>query len=442
MVISLDRLPQRRSDWWIRVSVVGVVCSIILAVFPSTWGDATVLLGWAVGGATVISAAVISFRHPVAAVSAVTVLVALQVLLILPPIAGGLYGDALFAAILLVLLLSVGASTARSHGPTLICALAVLLAVLSAGIHVASWSGRLDLVSSVVLGMSREPIDLRDTVLAQGDWVRDQIVQASIGRLFLVAVVIGVGLLVRAAVRAGVTRRQLAAAHAEIHERDARSALVDQRRRIAADVHDVLAHSLTVIVAQGEGALVSEEPVRSESLGRLVEVARSSLRDVRGMIERLDDACTDVPAPGLDDLPRLLQTFSDAGLRVTADEHGTARGLGDASQLAVYRIVQESLTNVLKHGGRGSAALVTLDWRGSAPDLLLTVTSISRREAAVTTNPGEAGHPADGVAGVGLSSMQTRAEMTGGWLTAGPADGGWSVTAQIPTQELALEVLR
>ncbi len=269
--------------------------------------------------------------------------------------------------------------------------------------------------------------------------------------LFLLPAVLAWGLKLTTSV--ALERRRLAQARAELKASEQDRARQDERRGIAGDVHDVLAHSLTVIVAQGEGALVSQGTEQQEAVRRMVDVARASLRDVRALIERLDGEDTDLPSPGLDSLPGLIQNVRDAGLCLETEEFGERLPLGDSTELALYRILQEALTNVLTHGGRGATARLVLDWRGEDPGLTLTLAS--------TAAPGSEPRPGTGL---GLEGMRTRAAVAGGWLTAGPddasvgsgetpasvggddgaADGGtgWLVTAHLPAVAESAVVLR
>ncbi|WP_394163084.1 sensor histidine kinase [Galactobacter valiniphilus] len=269
--------------------------------------------------------------------------------------------------------------------------------------------------------------------------------------LFLLPAVLAWGL--KLTTNVAFERRRLAQARAELEASEQDRARQDERRGIAGDVHDVLAHSLTVIVAQGEGALVSQGTEQQDAVRRMVDVARASLRDVRALIERLDGEDTALPAPGLAHLPGLIQNVRDAGLCLKTEEFGERLPLGDSTELALYRILQEALTNVLTHGGRGATARLVLDWRGEDPGLTVTLAS--------TTTPSAEPRPGTGL---GLEGMRTRAAVAGGWLTAGADDAaagpggtpasattrdgaadagsGWLVTAHLPAVAESAVVLR
>jgi signal transduction histidine kinase len=204
--------------------------------------------------------------------------------------------------------------------------------------------------------------------------------------------------------------------------------LVSQERdRIAQDVHDIMAHSLSVIVAQADGArfLASSRPEAvTASLENIAASARTSLTEVRMLIETLvaDPVGHSNPTIGqLDDLTSRMRT---AGLDVLLQQFGEPTPLTSTQELAVYRIVQESLTNALKHAGTDPVARVALDWRGQG----LAITATSSGTPRTRTEPLSKAR--------GLYGMRERARLAGGWLTAGPDDdtpNGYIVTAYIPT---------
>ncbi|PPI23970.1 hypothetical protein C5D34_12820 [Rathayibacter sp. AY1B1] len=198
-----------------------------------------------------------------------------------------------------------------------------------------------------------------------------------------------------------------------------------ERARIARDVHDVMAQSLSIVLAQANGAerLVRAEPDRAqESLRAIAEVARTSLVEVRLVIESLGTGPDAVDQPGLDSLPQLVGRFRSAGLAAALDEQGDRAVLSPAQQLAVYRILQEALTNALRHSGAAPNAEVRLVWEECA--LLLEVASHGRSGAESSGS------------GRGVVGMRERAELAGGWLTAEEDGGGFRVTASIPARVL------
>lgn len=206
-------------------------------------------------------------------------------------------------------------------------------------------------------------------------------------------------------------------------------AIAEERNRIAQEMHDVLAHSLAVVVAQADGAryIRSKRPaVVDAALLSIAESARTALVDVGGIIDGVLDG-KPAPQPGLDDLEHLIATVGSTGLDVTLTQAGESQPLAPGQQLAVYRIVQEGLTNALRHRGRESAVAVVLDWRG--PGLALQLVS-------------SGGEPAPSAAagsriGRGIPGMEERARLAGGWAAAGPDENGdHRLTAFIPYREL------
>ncbi|WP_341953672.1 histidine kinase [Salinibacterium sp. TMP30] len=219
-------------------------------------------------------------------------------------------------------------------------------------------------------------------------------------------------------------------------EGELRSAEIDliitrERDRIAQDVHDIMAHSLAVIIAQADGARFigpSRPGVVNESLERIAASARASLSEVRMLIESLVDDPEGHSNPTLANLDDLVLRMSGAGLSATVTQFGEQVTLTASQELAVYRIVQEGLTNALKHAGAGPTARVTMDWRG--PGLALTIESSGTPPQQTNTEPHTIKQ------GRGIYGMRERARLAGGWLTAGSeADipGGYLVTAFVPT---------
>lgn len=219
----------------------------------------------------------------------------------------------------------------------------------------------------------------------------------------------------------GQTRRQLKQTDLELR-------IEQDRARISRELHDAIAHSLAVVVSQAEGALAQNEPEATErTLRNIAAVGRESLTDMRGLIERIQTDDVLEARPTVSDIPVLVDRMRQIGMDATLQVHGAAGDLTPAQQAAIYRIVQESLTNALKHGGPDAAVTVTLDWRG--PGLALLVSSTGS-EPLVDSDPGN-----QDAAGVGIAGMRERARLAGGWLTAESAeDGAFLVTAFIPAR--------
>jgi signal transduction histidine kinase len=197
-----------------------------------------------------------------------------------------------------------------------------------------------------------------------------------------------------------------------------------EQARIAREVHDIVAHDVSVMVAQAAAArrVFGDRPqVATTALTSIEAVGRDALDGLRRLVTllRTDSGDTDhSPQPSLERLPRLLAQVERAGLPVHLTIRGRPKPLPATVELNAYRIVQESLTNILKHAGP-TRATVVLDYNG--PDLTVEVRDQGR---------GASGTP---TVGYGLVSMQQRATMLGGELVAGPEEEhGYRVRARLP----------
>lgn len=211
-------------------------------------------------------------------------------------------------------------------------------------------------------------------------------------------------------------------------ERDqlAQIATQAERTRIAREMHDIVAHSLSVVIAQADGgryAAKSSPEAAERALLTIAETGRAALADMRRILGVLRTDAADgaelVPQPADTDVAALVASMKDT-LPVSLIEMGTPRPLPPGTGATVYRIAQESLTNILKHGGPGVKATVLLQW---APQHVVLQVDDDGRGAAAAS---------DG-AGHGVLGMRERAAMLGGTLAAGPrAGGGYRVRAEIP----------
>jgi signal transduction histidine kinase len=203
------------------------------------------------------------------------------------------------------------------------------------------------------------------------------------------------------------------------------SVVVEQERnRIARDMHDVVAHSLAVVIAQADGARYAraQNPEAVDAaLTTISTTARDALGDVRILLTRLrqDDAAG--PQPVLADLDRLITQMRSTGLDIEWTTTGTPTTLGSGAQLAVYRIVQEALTNALRHGDAGRAVYLSLAWTDGW--VAVTIDNAVRTDP-VTDHGGEIGH--------GLPGMRERALLAGGSLAAESIGGRFIVAARLP----------
>ena len=240
----------------------------------------------------------------------------------------------------------------------------------------------------------------------------------------LAAWILGDSMRYRRAYYAGLEDR---AARLE-RERDAQAqiAVAAERARIARELHDVVAHNVSVMVVQADGAsyALDSDPERTrQALGAIADTGRQALAEMRRLLGVLRREATQTgltPLPGVEELAELLDQARAAGLPVDFQVAGEPRPVASGAALAAYRIVQESLTNTRKHAGPRAAATVTLRYCESA--LVLTIADDGRGTAAIT----------DG-AGHGLTGMRERVSLYGGALTAGPRPGGgFEVTAVLP----------
>jgi signal transduction histidine kinase len=232
-------------------------------------------------------------------------------------------------------------------------------------------------------------------------------------------------------------------AHRLERERDALSqvAAAAERARIARELHDIVAHHVSVMVVQADGAAFALEnsPDKTrEALGAISGTGRQALAEMRRLLGMLRSPSAGpleapepelAPVPGTSQLGALLEQTRAAGVPVTFRQEGTpAAGPADGADLAVYRVVQESLTNVRRHGGPGVSAAVTI--RYTVDGVTVSVTDDGRGAAA---RPAPANSTAADSTGHGLSGMRERVELYGGTVTAGPrSGGGYQVTATLP----------
>jgi signal transduction histidine kinase len=231
-------------------------------------------------------------------------------------------------------------------------------------------------------------------------------------------------------------RRRYQAGLAAQAERDRAAAEVrEERVRIAREMHDVVAHALTVMTVQaGVGrCLAGKRPEEaSATFGSIETIGRTAQDELRVVLGLLRDgeagAVPLAPAPRLIDVKELADTVRASGVPVELRMEGTDRRLSPSLELSVYRVVQEALTNVVKHapGARAVAELTV-----SAGKVRLDVRDDG--------GPGGGGVPRAGLgAGHGIIGMRERIGAFGGWLVAGPvAGGGFQVTAEVPVEGVA-----
>lgn len=241
------------------------------------------------------------------------------------------------------------------------------------------------------------------------------------------------GVLVR---RLATQRSELAAALAELTDQQRlreQSAVAGERRRIAAEMHDVVAHAVSLMAVQVGAARLQLEAARvavPPQLRAAEETGRSAVADLRrslGVLKEDGTAAELEPVPDLEGIAPLVARFEDAGLQVEVDTR-LSSVLPPSLQLSAYRIVQESLTNVLKHAG---AARVTVEV--TEGERVLTV-RVANGPGAQTTGPAPSRRPA----GHGLAAMRERVAMYDGTLrSARTGNGGFEVVATLPVPAAA-----
>jgi len=230
------------------------------------------------------------------------------------------------------------------------------------------------------------------------------------------------------------TRAQLAR-EAQTREEQARRRAAEERLRIARELHDVLGHTMaTISVQAGVGIhLLQQRPAQAvEALTTIKQISDQGLTDVKAILGILradsDPDQPRTPRGGLDQLDALLDPVRTAGVQTRLTIHGSARPLPAAVDLAAYRIIQEALTNVLRHAG---ARTVQLEVRYEPERVVIGIL-----DDGTAANPGQAG--TNGQDGHGISGMRERALALSGQFTAGPhPDGGFQVRCALPTPNQA-----
>lgn len=333
-------------------------------------------------------AAALAIRRlsPPLALAVAWVFAIVQMLSLLPP-------DFSNAAILAVLY-----STARFGGPR-----TKWLGLISAGVGAVVATVYLGLLEGWLQPVSSGPSLVLLYVLVLG------------GALAALGLSWTVGLLVKTWRAAADSRRERLFAE--------QSVIVEQERnRIARDMHDVVAHSLAVVIAQADGARYaakSDPTAVEQALTTISSTAREALADVRLLLGQLRHNQDEGPQPALADLERLVDQLRASGLLVTVERAGEPAALPTAQQLAIYRIAQEALTNALRHGDVSKPVDFTLAWSPDAAEL--TVSSAIRTPASAT---GPLGH--------GIAGMRERALLVGGEFSARPEGDRFVVRTRIP----------
>jgi signal transduction histidine kinase len=219
----------------------------------------------------------------------------------------------------------------------------------------------------------------------------------------------------------------------------ARQAARDERVRIARDLHDVVAHHVSVIAVQAEAAqeVLATQPERAgEAMANVADTARTALGELRRVLGVLRTDASLAPQPDLATVDELVASVRGAGVPVTVHTRGQTRPVDPMVGLTAYRVVQEALTNVLKHAGPCRASV---DLAYGDDDLVVTISDDGRSSSSPSarsssSSAGGGAEPrANGGGGQGLVGMRERVAVVGGTVEAGPSpDGGFAVRATLP----------
>ncbi len=252
----------------------------------------------------------------------------------------------------------------------------------------------------------------------------------NVGMATTLGVAMSVAVLIGSLVRSRILAGRDLERQTELSELEkARRTVLEERTRIARELHDVVAHHMSMVVVQAESAPYRLSGLTAEATGEFASIsqsAREALTEIRallGVLRSDGDGRPRAPQPGWDDLGGLVAAAVRSGLRVELRTETAARDIGRAVGLSAYRIVQESLANAARHAP-GAPVIVTVVYGDEALRLRI-VNGAATAPAATLATPSPAGH--------GLVGMRERAEVVGGTLRAGPrADGGFEVDATLP----------
>jgi signal transduction histidine kinase len=225
------------------------------------------------------------------------------------------------------------------------------------------------------------------------------------------------------------TQHQLLVKQQQLQADLAEHAAADERRRIAREVHDVIAHSLSVTMLHVTGArrALQQDGDIEDALAALVDaerLGRQAMADIRRTVGLLEGGPTKLaPEPSITDIPDLVDDFVSAGLAVMLRTDGRPERVSAAIGLALYRITQESLANIAKHAS------------ASKTDVELLISPSTAALSIVNSLPATVLAAPPSQSGRGLAGMRQRVELLGGILDAGPCREGWSVRADIPLND-------
>ncbi|MFC4959594.1 sensor histidine kinase [Streptomyces mauvecolor] len=329
------------------------------------------------------------------------------------------------AGVLLVAFAAVPLLARRTHPVATLAAALVLDAAASFALPLSTHFGAVLMVALYSVARARSGLVAAGAVLVTA---ATSLLSQSGGRVppwpEAISAVLSPLIVVGAALAVGRWQREVDANRRLLADR----AVADERRRIARELHDIVAHHITTmqLMAGGARANLAHPEVARDALVTLEASGRLALGEMRQLLDvlRAGDEPESAPAqpqPGADDLERLVDEARFAGLSTGFSVHGASRPLPPTVGLTVFRVVQEALTNARKHAGSAHAC-VRLTYRQD----MVSVEVLDDGEGAASSNPGSGG-------GYGLIGMRERVALHGGTLTAGPrADGGFAVLAELP----------
>ncbi len=311
--------------------------------------------------------------------------------------------------------------------------IAVFVSVYSVAVYAPRWAAQSVAFAAIsftaIMGFFRS----RDTF---GNFGSILVALFTVGLLFLT--VWALGLMRRARIETVRTLREKNTVLEVERGQQIQLGAAAERARIAREMHDIVAHSLSVMIAQADGgkyAAQTNPEFAATALGTIAETGRAALADMRRLLgvlrEDVPDAPTDprAPQPASGNIESLVQSTRTSGIRVSLVRMGTPRQLPPGAGLTLYRICQESLTNILKHAGPDPTVTVLLAW-GKA-NVRLEVEDDGRGAAAAAGSDG---------AGMGLMGMKERAALFGGTVKSGPKPGGgFRVELDLPLPEAKSE---
>jgi signal transduction histidine kinase len=317
-----------------------------------------------------------------------------------------------------VLALAVIAQVELGWGPV------VVFPLLLALFNVAEYSDRRIVVAATIVAGAAMVLTL---VVHHA-----QITPGSVGsRLLVIGLVVAIALYLRARADYINGLKDRAERLEREHELLAQQAVGDERVRIARELHDVVAHNVSLIVVQAQAlAATGGAASQNETLGHVADLGREALSEMHRMLGVLrlqdGDAAEREPQPGVRDLPTLVERTRQAGLETTLTVDGSGRDLPAAVDLSVYRIVQEALTNVVRHA-HATHATVTLGYSAQAVEVTVLDDGSNANGAQPNGDAAIRGH--------GLVGMRERVSLFGGELETGPRNygHGYRVRARIPT---------